>query len=81
MFESRARIDQLTETEKDLQDALTRTADRLSKAEKEVAHLSESGESGVRERDRYEDLTIKLQKQVSLSFSLSNSFNSLMSSE
>ena len=68
MFESKSRIAHLTETEKDLQDALTRTADRLSKAEKEVVLLSEGGESGARERDRLEDLSIKLQKQVSSLF-------------
>lgn len=70
MFESKARITHLTETEKDLQDALTRTSDRLSKAEKEVVLLSEGGESGTRERDRLEDLSIKLQKQVSPSLSV-----------
>ena len=78
MFESKSRIAHLTETEKDLQDALTRTADRLSKAEKEVVLLSEGGESGARERDRLEDLSIKLQKQVSslfLSVSLDFSFS------
>ena len=80
MFESKSRIAHLTETEKDLQDALTRTADRLSKAEKEVVLLSEGGENGARERDRLEDLSIKLQKQVSslfLSVSLDFSFSLL----
>lgn len=71
MFESKSRITHLTETEKDLQDALTRTADRLSKAEKEVLLFSEGGESGARERERLEDLSIKLQKQVSPSLSVS----------
>ena len=67
MFESKARIAHLSEKEKDLQDALTRTADRLSKAEKSIALLSQSVESGVRDRDRLEDLSIKLQKQVNTS--------------
>ena len=41
-----------------------RTGDRLNKAEREVVRLSEGGASSQLERERLEDLRIRLQKQV-----------------
>ena len=64
--ESKNKITELCESESDLKDTLLRTTDRLNKAEKEVAVLSEGGASGQRERDRLEDLRVRLQKQVSV---------------
>ena len=64
MFESKSKINEQAEREKDLTSSLQSAIDRLNKAEKEVAHLSEGGSSGQRERDRLQDLCVSLQKQV-----------------
>lgn len=64
MFESKSKINEQAEREKDLTSSLRSAIDRLNKAEKEVAHLSEGGSSGQRERDRLQDLCVSLQKQV-----------------
>ena len=47
-----------------MEEAFVRTGDRLNKAEREVVRLSEGGASSQLERERLEDLRIRLQKQV-----------------
>ena len=64
MFESKSKINEQAEREKDLTSSLQSAIDRLNRAEKEVVLLSEGGSSGQRERDRLQDLCVSLQKQV-----------------
>ena len=64
MAESRNEVSELSEIQKDLQESLVRAIDRLNKAEKEVARLSDGAAASQSEKERQDDLRVRLQKQV-----------------
>ena len=64
MAESRNEVSELSEIQKDLQESLVRAIDRSNKAEKEVARLSDGAAASQLEKERQDDLRIRLQKQV-----------------
>ena len=79
LAESRNEVSELSEIQKDLQESLVRAIDRLNKAEKEVARLSDGAAASQSEKERQDDLRVRLQKQVKSVDCIANVLHSMRS--
>ena len=77
MAESRNEVSELSEIQKDLQESLVRAIDRSNKAEKEVARLSDGAAASQSEKERQDDLRVRLQKQVKSLDCIANALHSM----
>ena len=79
MAESKNEVLEFIEIEKDLQESLVRAIDRSNKAEKDLARLSDGDAVSQLEKERQDDLRVRLQKQVRSVDCMANVLHSIRS--